>query len=283
MQWVTSKISYNGRYKAWDRQRKWTNSKTEDLDWNCSLYSLQAFKKRTTYSPRIHWFANSASVEIVLRSAPCFLPLCLCNCGAFNTPQNTVISLHLLIFFVKWSMLGLERVRKRSAIHTALKSITRIAVTKKSREKNDISYLLLLEMSVLVKSLYNSLNNLGIEWRVTSHTTTKSAFSSLALYFPQHKFAYLVTSWQYSKPFLRSMMRQEHNKSLTIICFCCFSASWWTKKACCVIHLTMLPCFLISSLLLWPRKQPSFVITIYLSMPQMDNGEKRSKQSCQLA
>lgn len=77
-------------------------------------------------------------------------------------------------------MLGLERVRKRSAIHTALKSITRIAVTKKSREKNDISYLLLLEMSVLVKSLYNSLNNLGIEWRVTSHTTTKSAFSSFS-------------------------------------------------------------------------------------------------------
>lgn len=25
------------------------------------------------------------------------------------------------------------------------------------------------------------------------------------------------------------------------------------------------------------------VITIYLSMPQMDNGEKRSKQTCQLA
>ena len=98
-------------------------------------------------------------------------------------------------------------------------------------------------MSVLVKYLYNPLNNLGIEWRVTSTTTTKSAFSSLALCFPQHKFAVLQT---FSSIYDVTRRYQVNNNYMFLLFFCLLV----DKKACCVIHLTMLPCFLTSSLLL---------------------------------
>lgn len=72
-------------------------------------------------------------------------------------------------------------------------------------------------MSVLVKYLIILLIILVLNGELLVILLQNLHSALLALYFPQHKFAYLVTSWQYSKPFLRSMMRQEHNKSLTIM------------------------------------------------------------------